>query len=954
MTKKLFLLLSLFSCWPLRAQPAVAEKMPPPVLQPDFSTVDGEPLANWTIRDNNGSQSMGRVETATRHSGNSALHITKTNFAGDAALQSDLLAVTSETQYQLSAQLNVPARSAANVYFSIEQFKAGSTAPNRGALSGPVRPIYTTSGQWQELKFYFTTGADVDRVQVKLVFAQAPIDVFVDDVQLISINPSEYKPRYEPPTPGVLLPQEQAEKILQQRPRATAEVRKVGARPRLFIDGKEGVPLFYKSPGAWKLNRVQIGDFKKAGVNVYLISYYLSRGIYQTKPTGGWLGKDTTDFSELDDLMWQVLRADPQGYIMFDLVTDPYPEWGAEHPDDVVTNAAGQKAVVTMHDLRWGGQPQKTTGSYAERYGQSYVSRQLREDTSKVLTQFDGHIKNSVPGKAVIGYYINGGDDSQFFAFGDRSRQLVDYSPAALEAFRAWLKARYTDDAALQKAWNRPDVTFETAQIPSGARRLASAFFLNPATEQDIIDHNRFHSEGIIDSRNIYAAALRTAHGTPIIIGGYYAGPTVGVPSHRATGYLLKNGEFDFLTSVTGYFAPRLPGGPGKAHQAWSSLLLHDTIGLAEEDFRSWKTNPYDSDEKGIQFLARVETAGESNAMIRRDTGHMLALGQGAWWFDMEGGWFSDPSIMKAVEESTRAFRMDFKDNSAPRAEVAVFVDEYSLDGINRQNTWLYQNALSEQIRQLNSSGVPFHIYLQSDLENSALPDYKLYVFLDAYHLTPANWQALQKLRRDGKTLCFMHAPGVMSHTLLNAPGDAAAIQAVTGIAVQASESQSLLLRPAAESTLGGDKLVSYSTSGFTYGHNQTRSPFAAPTFSVTDAQARPLAVYEDSDKTAVALRDFGDWKSVFYGGIGMDAFFFNALAREAGAWVAAPAGNAVYANQNFLTIHALSPGEKTVQLLQPSKVSDLADGKLISPRTQSLKFPMQFGETRWFSLQQP
>ncbi len=942
--------MSLASLLPL----VVAKAAPVAVPNAGFEIPADKPLSSWTILNSGGSQSVGKVARNSKHSGNASLHVAKTNFAGDATLQSEILAAAPKTQYKLSAQLNVAARSAANVYFRVEQFQAGSTSPNRGGLSGPVRPIYSTDGKWQELKFYFTTGADVDRVQIKLIFAGAPIDVLVDVFQLESLDPAEHKPRYEPPTPGVLLSQEDAEKIVQQRPRATAEVRKVGARPRLFINGKESVPLFYKSPGSWKLSRAQVGDFAKAGVNVYLISYFLSRGIYQNKPIGGWLGKDKTDFSELDDLMWQILRADPQGYIMFDIVTDPYPAWGAEHPDDVVTNDKGQKSIVTIDDLRWGGEPQKSTGSYAERFGQSTVSRQLREDTSKVLTEFDQAIKSSVAGKAVIGYNVNGGDDTQFFAFGDRSRQFVDYSPAALEAFRAWLKVRYENDATLQKAWHQPNVTFETATIPTSQRQQASAFFLNPETEQDIIDHNRFHSEGIVDTRNIFARTLRKSHGTPIIIGGYYAGPTVGVPSHRATGYQLQSGEFDFLTSVLGYFAPRLPGGPGKAHQAWGSLLLHDTIGLVEEDFRSWKSNPYGNDEKGVQFLARMETAEESNATIRRDTGAMLAQGQGAWWFDMEGGWFSDPSIMKAVAESTSAFRTDFKDNAAPRAEVAVFVDEYSLDCIHRQSTWTYQNALSEQIRQLNSSGVPFHIYLQSDLENPALPDYKLYLFLDAYHFTPGSLQALQKLRRDGKTLCFMHAPGVMSRSLLNAPSEAAAIQEITGIAVQANESQNLLLRPQAGSTLGGEKLISYGISGFTYGHNQTRSPFAAPTFSVTDAKAKTLAVYEDGEKTAVALRDFGNWKSVFYGGIGIDAFFFNALAREADAWVAAPAGNAVYANQNFLTIHALSSGEKTVQLLEPSKVTDLVDGKVISPRTQSLKFPMQLGETRWFSLQKP
>lgn len=906
-------------------------------------------MTGWRIVNENGSKSTFSIEPQN------ILRIQKSNSNGNTNVQSYTIAVSPKTTYQISAQLKNKITSAANVYFSIKQFAGNNNSG--GTFSSPVRPLYNTNGNWQNLSFYLTTAEKVDRVEINLVFADAPIDVSIKNVQLNRIDLAHYKPRYEPPTPETLMPLADAEKVLLSRPRATAEVRKVGARPRLFVDGKETVPLFYKSPSAYKLQRAQFKDFANAGVRVYFIPYFLGRGVYQTQPIGGWIGKDKVDFSELKEILWQVLRADPHGYIMLDLYTDPYVDWGAEHPDDVVTNEKGQKAIVTAHDLRWGGQPQKTTGSYAERYGQSYVSAQLRTDTTKVLLELDQYIKNSLPGKAVIGYYLNGGDDAQMFYWGDRTRQLTDYSKAGVAAFRDWLKARYGDNAALQKAWSRPDVTFETAEVPSGERRLKSTFFLDPKIEQDIIDYNRFHSEGTVDTRNIYAEALRKAHGTPIVIGGYYAGPTVGIPSQRATGYQLKSGQMDLLTSVTGYFATRLPGGPGKAHQAWNSLSLHDTIGVAEEDFRSWKTTPlgsYTNPETGYQFLARAENAEDSNAIIRRDTGHMLANGQGAWWYDMDGGWFNDPSIMKAIKESTNAFTKDFADNAATRADVAVFVDEYSFDCINRQNTWNYQNAISEQIRQLNSSGVPYHLYLQSDIDNPDLPQYKLYVFLNAYHLSADQWQSIQKLHNGGKTLCFMHAPGVMSEVLLDAPNATSAISKITGITVIDNNSQNLLLQAAPKSTFGGDDPISYSTSGFTYGHNKTRSPFAAPTFAVMDPQATPLAVYQSNGKIAVAMRDFSNWKSVFYGGIGIDAFFFNALAKAANAWVATPPGNAVYANQHFLTIHALHPGEKKIQLLKPSKVTDLAEGKVLSLNTQTLDIEMKYGETRWFYLQSP
>src|SRR5690606_37411211 len=142
------------------------------------------------------------------------------------------------------------------------------------------------------------------------------------------------------------------------------------------------------------------------------------------------------------------------------------------------------------------------------------------------------------------------------------------------------------------KTWRQPDVPFETAQIPSAKRRLAATFFLNPNTDQDTADYNRIHSEGIVDTLDGYAKTLRASHGTPIIVGTYYSGPNSAIASHMATGYLLKNGLYNYVTSVLTYGAIRWPGGAGQAFQAWESLLLHSTFGLSEEDFRSWKTRP--------------------------------------------------------------------------------------------------------------------------------------------------------------------------------------------------------------------------------------------------------------------------------------------------------------------------------------------------------------------------
>lgn len=896
---------------------------------------DGIPVPHWSISNNAGSQSTFVVEDTSAHLGTKSLHISQSNADGFVVMRSERISVAEKSSFRISAWFNCKAVSASKVYFMVSQFSTEDGAKKIPNIFGPSRPLYSTGGEWEKLELVFATQEKVSQVQLSLVFSAAPINVFIDDVELTDLT--DHRPRFERPTPETLMPQEDAEKILSARPRATAEIRRVGDRPRLWIDGKESFPGFYVG-SAWQGTRSQIHEFADSGVHVHLIPYILGRGLYGNM--GAWIARDQTDFGELEEMMWRVLRADPHGYILFYLATDPYPKWAEENPDDVVTDQNGEKAIVEMDFLRWGGKPQPTPGKgYVERYGHSYVSSQLRTDTEQVLRKFDQFIQNSLPGKAVIGYHVIGGNDGQMFAWGDfGTDHLSDYSIASRNAFREWLRVRYESESALRKAWNQPQVTFETAAIPSADRRLNSSFFLDPQSEQDIADFNRFHSEGIVDTLNGYARTLRDSHRSPLILGTYYAGPSAGVISHLATGYLMKGGLYNYLASVLAYNEIRWPGGPGKAHQAWGSLLLHDTFGLAEEDFRSWKSGV--STPVQNYHVARVETAAESNAMIRRDTGRMIAYGQGNWWYDMSGGWFSDPSIMKAVEESVGAYKLDLQDGTFPQADVAVFVDEQSSDYLGRkQAPGVRSVGLNRQFVELNSSGVPFHTYLQEDIAHPRLPDYKMYVFLCAYHLTEAEWKAIQGLRHDGKLVCFIHAPGAVSQQSLGVNTMAAAIEKVSGIHVLERGLQKSALEPVAGALPDRLDVVSYGE-------------LTIPTFSIEDPQVRVLARHKSDQTPAVALRDFGNWKSVLFGGIGIDQFFFNALAREAGAWVAAPAGNAVFANQHFLTIHALYPGEKKVQLLHPATVTDLVDGKVIADHAQTLQLTLKRGETRWFYLE--
>ena len=257
------------------------------------------------------------------------------------------------------------------------------------------------------------------------------------------------------------MPLEEAKKIVAARPRATAEVRRwVSAAP--FLDGKESFPDFYVGTAARQNSQVR----ESAWAKVTFIP------IHDAAVPLGSRGPGQTDFSEVDEMLWRVLRADPNMYIMFYLCTDPYSEWAAENNlEDVVTDWDGNKAIVNMHFLRWDKvpppKPDAQKSSYIERYGYVYASERLRKDTGEVLRQFAGHIRNSLPGKAVIGYHVIGGNDGQMFQWNDfHGNRCGDYSPASLRAFRNWLRTKYRRETELKKAWRQPNVTFETAEFP--------------------------------------------------------------------------------------------------------------------------------------------------------------------------------------------------------------------------------------------------------------------------------------------------------------------------------------------------------------------------------------------------------------------------------------------------------------------------------------------------------
>lgn len=920
-----------------------------------FEAGAGDKPDAWSWRSGEGGQGEFEWTAATVHSGQKALRIKRMGSSGYTALDSADVPVTPGKTLKVSAWIYPVKPVRRGVYFMITQHKPGPTPDDLPNTFGTTTATFVPR-VWQEISVKLTIREGIDHIRLHCIQAFLPSELVWDDFSVTEAG-EEAKPRFEAPVNETVPPLTPAlQAAIARRPRTTAKVVMQGERPRLLLDGKPTPFAWYVSAfgGAGYFANTQIGDFAKVGVHVYLAPLVLGNGLYGAK--GPWLGKDQYDFSVVDDIIWRVLRVDPQGYVIFYMCCDPYPAWGVENPDHVTQDQNGEKAIVWMHPKRWGNDPKE-----GERFAPSLVSHKLRDDIAATLKRLAQHVETTDCGKAVIGYHVAGFNDGQWFQWASMNPadlHLADYCPGAQEAFREWLSHRYHtspegpivwSEEPFQKAWNDPTVTTVTARVPGADKLWADRPFVDPKAERDVADYQRFYSEGVAENIMSLAGVLKTQSKRPIICGTYYEDITCNSANHIALGRFLNSSPIDYMAGPAAY-SIRMAGYQGAVRNVFGSTVLHGKMFLTEQDWRSWHSVPSDVAENNFAW-GRAETADVHNAMVRRECGMMLAYGTGTWWYDMSGGWFRDDQIMAGIGEAVRAFRRELADTQAPQADLAIFVSEESDSFIRMRYGGEYRyRGIVQQIEEFNTAGVPYRLYLQSDLGKVRLPEHKAYLFLNPYVITPEQRQAIEGLKRAGKLLAFVHAPGI-----IGSDDPAKTASEITGLKLAALDQGGVPPSDSrSESGAAGTPPLPKAhplLKGMEDEVIMAPAP-QANALQVVDPQATPLCAYENSTAVGAAARDFGTWKSVFLGSPGMSAGFLNNLAKWADCWVAAPPGDAVYASQHFLTLHALFPGPKVVRLKAPAKVTDLTTGQVVAARTQTVEVDMQRGQTRWFRLE--
>ncbi|MEN6408036.1 MAG: LamG-like jellyroll fold domain-containing protein [Thermoguttaceae bacterium] len=712
--------------------------------------------------------------------------------------------------------------------------------------------------------------------------------------------------------------------------KTTAAVRPHQGVPALWINDRPVAPIAMIPGGHFP--RDVCRDFAAAGVHVYSQILWTWNGIVRESKaktpeecTDWWLGPGKYAFERVDRQVQAMIAADPQAYIFLRLKLEPPAWWVRENPEELSQYEDGRRA------------PQYSMAS--EKWEATY---------ERMLRDLIAHIEASSYAGHLIGYQPAGGQSSEWYWYGCH-KGLIDYSPAACKRFGKWLKERYAGDvAALRKAWNDQQVDFDTARPPSNKARQATEhlLFRDSSKVGAVLDYQRFLTAMTVHHIIKSCRICKEASGGRKIAGvfyGYsfpYASTATGLWNLGFLGLqeVLDSPYVDFLCAPTNY-SYRRGGEPGNFMSVYTdSYQLHQKLYWDEVDTRTCYYRDFSR--------CNVRTVPETLAVHQRALGYGLTKGTALWWFTLMGDHtFHDDAIMEDIARNQRASVASLAVDKSHVREIAVLVDEPSFLYMRMGLQPLMEPLTRDMHSQLATMGAPFDMYVLSDIADARMPDYKLYVFLNPFYLTDSQRAAIKaKVRRNGAVAVWFYAPGFIAE---DGRLDVRGVRDLTGIAVRTADEERKLHLAV---TNFDHPITAEIDRSDTLGQTEP----VGPVFWVDDPQATVLGRLSPDGDVGMAVRDFGDWRSVYCASPIVNTKLLRGLARYAGAHVYSTTDDTFFANNNYAMIHTASTGPKEIRLPQPRDVYDALTGELLGRDMTSIRLEIPEQTTRIFRLVPP
>jgi hypothetical protein len=603
------------------------------------------------------------------------------------------------------------------------------------------------------------------------------------------------------------------------------------------------------------------------------------------------------------------------------------------------------------------------------------------KEVSGLVADFVKWLQGTRWAPRIIGFMLNAGATEEWLIFDTHETSRGAYHPVYVREMRAWLSRTYHNDAdALRRAWNDPQVTFDTASPPTGMIRSGSHIWggytlRDPQWDRPAIDYYRFLNETLAMALIAVCRSAKEAARSPIICGGFhsYLWWETGVYSyiqeygHSLIQILNDSPWVDFVSDITSY-DNRYPGGPSGYLGLPQSLNLHHKLHYTEVDLKTivcltprqreaWQavdsaTIPAMTAEPAIPdriwrwddgYCGRDEA--EEVARIQREHIHNLITGTAYWWFDIASHHYQLPAIVSALRKLSDIGKESMKWDRRSIAEIAFVCSE---------ETPFFQSAMNGSLlrfemesahgllldlatRKWGLAGVPFDIYELHDLNHPDFPgsQYKLLIFVNCARISSAAAAGIKRWQRDDRVFCWTFAAGVVDEQTL-APSlnqDLIGMKLAwkrtrRNIHVEISETDHPLTK--------GGAALNFGTEGS-----------VGPVFFVDDPKARILGNLRDGGEPGFALRQHDGWRSVYLSMLNFGPDLLRNLIAFAGGHIWCRNNDVIYANHSLLCLHAATAGEKVVDLPGMARVTDLWTGEPVAGPTKHISLESLAYRTR-------
>ncbi len=682
----------------------------------------------------------------------------------------------------------------------------------------------------------------------------------------------------------------------------TAELKKLHGIPTLHLNNKPYWSMFYTSNAAYDMETANNQAF--AGAGIKMVHCYAS-------PTSPAEGK--FDFTDIDRMAYEICRNNPDALIVMkpSLRKAALTWFLKKYPAEAAVLDAGRKLSSP-----------------------SLASEKWRQVAGEMLREMIRHINSGPYADRVIGYFFREGEEGQWMHYWGGSdpgqkNTLSDYSQPMQNYFKNWLRKKYGSDADLQKAWQDQRVTFESAEIPGRQERIAASggVFRDPAKNRRAIDYAEALSDVICDGINYYGKIVKEETGNKrlsmafyghiIDLGAHFLGEQVGYLKQRAA---INSPYIDYFAGPISYARNfRDIGGTGSFdYPAPACLRLQNKLWLNEDDTRTHLTNP-----PGYAYSVRAPR--QTDEVMAREFAKALCAGAGLYWLNLSSGnryWYDDLHSLQTIGRLNQIGQKAVKGNLGSVSEVAMVMSDRSLLYLRQlkprgKNDTVMERAILCQREAIARLGAPFDEYLVDDFLNSAMPDYKLYIFLNAWYLTGPERQAIQrKLTKNHAAALWVYAPGYISGEGISLT----AMEELTGIAIASSSTSSPVdikipdnnpLLPGQSATFGMPKGVTLK-----------------PVFFSSDKTAQVIGTLQNSKQPGFVMKKANGYTSYFCTIPALPAPWLRRIAEKAGVHIYSRNDDAVYACHDYLAIHTSSrpglrtltlPGNATVRRLYPA-----------------------------------